>query len=670
MFRLLTSILLGCAPLLMSTPEATAQTSARSIREVAKRTESRRFAANNAAIERFTVGERIVYQIKYSNASFSDFSALFKNGSPTENAPSSALTYTVESSVEGKLEISVLKKNSGGTIVAYSLPDARVRLRVNNQDVADHAETIQASLSRYVFAEVSPEGKITSVQFDSASNNLSQSFARTLLALTQFVVPRVLSPRAQMPNEWETQEDDPAGIFIARYQVVPDSSDASTGNSQTALKTYRKTKMRYLPPDSKKKPGELQVSQTIKPQGSLMARFDVRRGQLISLGGSESQSVIIAGRTIAQNGTSVRIDYLNKVVIGLGELTALRGSSAAREKIAIAVPLSAAESEEAGETSIHRAELGGATAESLLADLAQIEASAEERKDKTALYLKFKALVYLRPESCTRIGEILAAAEADSATLLTLSGALSAVGHTQAQQALVAVIRARPTDWRILSTLIPALGSVGAPTKESEAVLRGLAFNSANTDIASTARLALGVMARKLADRSPDRAAKIVSRIIKNFEGASAEKTAREMLLVLGNTGSTLALPTVARFVAHRDSSLRAAAVSALRWIDASRADALLIKALSSDSDAAVRLEAAVALGFRPVNVAGFNAQKRVFARDTEVKVRSEILRNLWKVRADYPEVRQLVKQSAAQDTAKEIRELASSIINANPEEF
>jgi hypothetical protein len=201
-------------------------------------------------------------------------------------------------------------------------------------------------------------------------------------------------------------------------------------------------------------------------------------------------------------------------------------------------------------------------------------------------------------------------------------------------------------------------------------VLRGLAFNSANADIASTARLALGVMARKLADRSPDRAAKIVSRIIKNFEGASAEKTAREMLLVLGNTGSTLALPTVARFVAHRDSSLRAAAVSALRWIDASRADALLIKALSSDSDAAVRLEAAVALGFRPVNVAGFNAQKRVFARDTEVKVRSEILRNLWKVRADYPEVRQLVKQSAAQDTAKEIRELASSIINANPEEF
>jgi len=120
MFRLLTSILLGCAPLLMSTPEATAQTSARSIREVAKRTESRRFAANNAAIERFTVGERIVYQIKYSNASFSDFSALFKNGSPAENAPSSALTYTVESSVEGKLEISVLKKNSGGTIVAYS----------------------------------------------------------------------------------------------------------------------------------------------------------------------------------------------------------------------------------------------------------------------------------------------------------------------------------------------------------------------------------------------------------------------------------------------------------------------------------------------------------------------------------------------------------------------
>lgn len=99
-------------------------------------------------------------------------------------------------------------------------------------------------------------------------------------------------------------------------------------------------------------------------------------------------------------------------------------------------------------------------------------------------------------------------------------------------------------------------------------------------------------------------------------------------------------------------------------------ADTLLIKALSSDADAAVRLEAAVVLGFHEANINSFTAQKRAFINDTAESVRLEILQNLWKARNLYPEVRQLIKQSAAQDKAKTIREKALSIINAYPEYF
>ncbi len=98
--------------------------------------------AATAATQQFIVGERTVYKIKYSNVSVSDFSALFKNDNQEGNAPPSALAYASESSVDGELTISVLKKNSGGAVVAYNLREARVRLRVNSHEAADHAERL------------------------------------------------------------------------------------------------------------------------------------------------------------------------------------------------------------------------------------------------------------------------------------------------------------------------------------------------------------------------------------------------------------------------------------------------------------------------------------------------------------------------------------------------
>lgn len=674
MFRLLISMLISCAlvsALPMPTP---AQTKRDSGREGAATAKTRRELPNTDSSWRFITGERTLYKIEYSDTSVSDFSALFKDGnSPdsTKNEIPAVSAYAVQSSVRGELEIIVLEKNNGGALVACRFRETGVRLRVNDREDADQAETIRANLSLYVFAVVSSEGRIVSVRFDKAVDNLAQGFARTLLALTQFVFPTVLEQDSPaLPSEWTTQEDDPAGIYIARYQAMPDLDKTSAKDSQNLVKAFSKTKVRYLPRTSKKKLNDFEVSQTIKPGGKLTARFDLRRGQLISLSGTESRSVVIAGKIIARGETFTQLDYLNKSSVNPTELTALRKSSAARNKITAAVPLSVLESEEASESSIQRAELGNATTESLLADLAKIESSTDEAKDKTSLYLKFKALVYLHPEASAKLGKILSSARADSATMLTLSGALSVIGHPKAQQALIMAIRSHQSDWAVLSTLIPALGTVRTPINEAEDTLRILAFYSTNESIATTAQLALGAVARNLADKSPGRAAKIVRRFIREIEASSSERAARETLLVLGNTGSALALPTIARFIAHRESSLRAAAVSALRWINADEVNRLLIKTLGSDSDDAVRLEAAAALGFHEINSAVFAAQKRSFIQETAVKIRLTILKNLWKAREAYPEVRQLVKQSAAQDAAKEIRETASGIIADYPEEF
>ena len=50
-------------------------------------------------------------------------------------------------------------------------------------------------------------------------------------------------------------------------------------------------------------------------------------------------------------------------------------------------------------------ELGEATADGLLDDLARAERAPPGEVNETALYLKFKALVFLRPELSARLGE-------------------------------------------------------------------------------------------------------------------------------------------------------------------------------------------------------------------------------------------------------------------------
>jgi HEAT repeat protein len=353
----------------------------------------------------------------------------------------------------------------------------------------------------------------------------------------------------------------------------------------------------------------------------------------------------------------VRRETLSQV-----ELDAMREANAARERLAVSVPLFVVPSEEAGESSIERTELGDATLESLLADLAKREASASETND-TPLYLKFKAMVYLHPESSTNLGKILATADVKSATMRILTGALGAVGHAQAQAALVSVIQARREDWPALSLLIPALSESANPTQASEDLLRDLAFGSPNPDIASTAQLSLGSMARKLAHTDPGRAVKIVHLFVKAIESSPSADVTHQMLLALGNAGSTEAVPIISRFISDPSPTFRAAASAALRWVDSDQVDPILIRVLTSDRDATVRLEAARALGFRKMSAPTFQVQERAFLQEKDVNVRLSILSNLWNAHDEFPEVRRIVEQAAARDPSSEVRKAAGEIM-------
>ena len=500
------------------------------------------------AVYHFAIAERMIYRIYYTSASESDFSQVL--GNQKQQNPL-GLAQSFKTTVQGQLTISILDIQGDNVLIAFSLRNLMIRLIANGQAAATDADTIEKDLSREIFANVSLQGKVRSIRFDPVTNKLSQNFARALIAVTQFVFPSALSPSR---SQWETQEDDPNGQYIARYQQAEPRSNRHKATNPS-LRTFRKIKTRYLQAVQKPGPDEFNVPTAITPKGELTANFDLRAGRMLALSGTESQTIEIAGKTVARAQNTVRLNYAGREILNPAKLAAMREASSQRAKLVAAVQLSVTASKEESEASIERTELGTATLESLLADLANLESSSGE-KNEAPLYLKFKALIYLNPESSAALGKILATARAKSLTMRVLTGALGAVGHQQAQSALVSAIRARSTDWSALSMLIPALNEASSPTQLAEDTVRDLAFQSPNAEIASTAQLTLGTMARNLAETSPERATKIVDLFIKQIESSPSVEVTRQMLLALGNAGSTNAYPTITRFMADSSPAL------------------------------------------------------------------------------------------------------------------
>jgi HEAT repeat protein len=561
---------------------------------------------------------------------------------------------SLKTHLAAQLLSTVIAGQGDGFVVAVRLQNPVVQLEVDGHETSERAHTIATELGADIFAVVDHMGRVRSVLFNAGTDSLSQGFGRTLLALIQFVFP---DDPAASANQWESLEEGPAGQYVAHYRAE------AVAGGDNPVATFRKKKAYYITPPEVSESNEYEVSQVITPSGDLLARFDVAAGHLLSLDGTESDVTSIAGKTVARSETTLKLTYKSPQTLSEKAIEELRAEKSERERTVRPIALFLKRSKEEIENSIAAAKLGKDTEDSLLAQLAEAESTAAVNTDSTDLFLKFKALVQLHPESCRDLGRTLTKAEPKGVSMSVLAEALKAVGSPEAQNALADAIRARGEDWPALSKLIPMLALAGPPTEIAENTLKEIADHSGNSDIATTAKLSLGIMAGTLEKVSPERSARLVDFLISSLDSSGSPADKRIFLLVLGNAGSTRALPVISRFLNDPSPVLRAAAVSALRLCDSSSADDLLAKALASDADPAVRSQAAFSLSYRRMNTSTFEVQKRVFERDKDESLRLSLLNNLWKARQSFPEVVQIVKRASATDASKVVRQAATRLL-------
>jgi hypothetical protein len=610
---------------------------------------------------RFLPGERLVYQVRYISRLQADFQALFedlKNTSEQNVRVGSGITQSIETSVDGKLALTILETGEGGMTVACRLDYPEVSLISNGQEAPLQEEIISISLSLETFAELDPEGRIRALYFDPQADENALGYLRALMAQTQVVLPK----GRIFPRQWETEEDDPSGTAVVRYESSGGRKILGFLKSgRSRLMTFRKIKTGYKETPENTGGASKALPRKTIPEAVWDISFDVRMGRVRSIKGREKQRILISEKEVSSADNSFEMTFLTEENLPADEISAMKTAAADLQKAEPAASLRAEISKAESEALIQKSELGRASVETLFADLDRAEARGD--KENQDLYLKLKALVYLQPETCKELAARLAKAPPKSLSFEIISGALAVVGHEQAQAAIVWVIRSRRDDPEAVRPLVQALGLAGnAPTMVAQSELQELAFQSQDQKLASVSLLALGGMAKALAGTDAVRASGIVRRLIDGLRGAPPDKR-MVFLLALGNSGSDMALETFVRYLKDNAAELRAAAADGLRWLTSGEADVHLRRALLEDPEPSVRIEAAFALSFRKSEAGTFQATKRAFLNDRSVPVRLSALRNLWEIRQVFPEVNDLVKDAASQDRSGDIRKAAAQLL-------
>ncbi|MCL5258192.1 MAG: HEAT repeat domain-containing protein [Firmicutes bacterium] len=603
------------------------------------------------------VGDQATYAVSYANSSSSDFTVLFrKGGVKVGTGPLSSNRY--ETSLHADLTETVVRLATGGAVVDERWRSPLLTFNVNGAPAPEQAASIAEGTRTDAFATMVPDGAISSLRFDPAVTPLGQSYEKTVLALLEFVTPRAADAAA---CTWQTRESDPNGAYAARYEARPCPSPGAPPGPVT----YWKTQLRYEPRPSSPGAAQRQLPMTVIPSGHLVAVFDWQNHRLTSLDGVVTETILISGMTVGHSRTEIHVRLLRVGTAPAGDLAAMQQYD---QQLAQApgVPMFAAGPNAALESSVQRSTLGSDTRDSLLAKLAAAEGKPFGPSD-TQLYLKFKALVYLHPEAAVWLGDFVQSAHARGNALQIVAGALGNVGNEQAQAALVEAIRARSGNPRTAAYLITMLAQAPAPTTASVRALEGLAFGSPAGPLAQSARPSLGTMALHLRSRAPARAADIVDRLVEALNAAGDDDERIELLAALGNAGSNRALPAIDAMLTAANPNIRGTAISALRWAPSPEAETALARALTSDPAAIVRLQAATALSDRAPTAATFAAERRAFAKDTNVLVRIRALADIWANRHAFGQARTIVKR-AVHDRSADVRKAARALTGERPQ--
>lgn len=523
--------------------------------------------------------------------------------------------------ISGALSLTVVGPVEEGAAVRVALASAK------RTDTPAREDTPAASaLETPFFIVLRPDGAVASWHFPRVMPGDARRQLRSIVSALQIVVD-------ERAPSWERTETDEAGQYVAGY-----TADGATLTKKklryelvrgpqgfvpvATIGEYQVAGASAITLDSTAWPATVEeaTTTTVTFQGGRLAMVAKTRARLVST--SDDRRYL--------GSFEAAMPTFDPDTDGLGEDAALAARNADKNLV------------------------GSATLAQLVGDY-----EAGDRKGRARAVARLGALLRTDPGSVQKARERLLAKDTKEATARALASALGAAGNKEAQRALADALGSKEVPASVKNDAAISLGLTEKPTADARAALKSAASGSG--DVAQTATLALGNMAASLAKEGGD-AKDIVDDLLAKLEAATTPDQKVLFLDALGNTGDPRALPAIRAHVASGDGSVRAAAVSALRFQKAPEVDPLLLVVVR-DPEVLVRKAVLSAIAQREVAPL-LPALEHVLHEDPIADLRKTAIRILARHVDTVPEAAQLLAWASQNDQDPEVKQAATDALS------
>ncbi len=398
------------------------------------------------------------------------------------------------------------------------------------------------------------------------------------------------------------------------------------------------------------------------PQGKIEITIDTNHGTIHDLDGASHEDTLVRGHVLAAQNTSVAAHILSSARLSEKDLTAnLRMLTVPRSAENALTSFEGALTS-TQEKVMQQLVLGTDSLQSMLDALSEIDKGPVSPNRQTNVYLKLKAIISLNPKASETLGQhILNANSASPSTDLIIT-ALSAVGTSEAQDALCAVARAKKNDSSARIRLVAALGSLRRPAEGVVQLLYEFSHSSSR-DIRSVSLLALGGAAKNLANVSGKRSTAIVIDLADRWSVSKDIDEKTTLLLALGNSASKRSEDILLKERTGQSPELRRTAVTALADFQSPKSIRGICDSLNVDSDVRVRSAAAQSLAPHIQVTAVRDALLRAVQRDDAESVRLASMFALTDLIPRDDHVREVIGVIAKEDSSATVKGQANSLL-------
>ncbi|MCX6106698.1 MAG: HEAT repeat domain-containing protein [Proteobacteria bacterium] len=523
------------------------------------------------------------------------------------------------------VDVQGIIKAEGSSIgrVRLSLKPTVLRYLLNGRDLAS---LLSHDVQQPFEISQDSDGRINRIWFSKHVGDTSQALIRELLARIQVVVDH------NNIADWKTQEQDTNGDYQAHYLVVRDDSES------VFLEKL------IVPTNMLRVDGGVSIELT-SSTGSLKS---LHANQLFHLALNSQLTATWRTKIVLEKTTKNNADVLNaSTPPSVNDLDFINPDTISGDQAQLRAERRQLE-HTLGNDNEH-------TLRESLADLNRLGRDAPSIKKRDAV-LKLYAYISLYPERSSTLGETLQSVDADSAEFSYIAGALSQVGHDQAQAALVEAITGCNANDRKQASLIQLLAMVPHPNQASQTKLESM---RSRDDVL----IALGTLASRISASEPSRAKQVLEMLATELRTAKSSQRQTAALAGLGNSGSDEALSASETWFSNSEPSVRSAALRVARFVSDDKKIMTVIETMTKEQNESVRYEAARALGYIKRGSDVLAAQARMYETESSALVRGQLLRNLWTSRSNYPRATDILRKAAQSDPNPEVRQIAKTLL-------